>query len=166
MNNLKFYLGVSMLVLSCLVPLLGFWVASLALPVAVKGAIIGMLTLGGPEVLALIAVSLLGKQAFDALTSKVFPFLRALAPKGSVTRMRYKLGLFLFIVSFIPSYVVAYTPNLLPDTSPSRFYVCMGADLLFVISLFVLGGDFWDKLKALFIYDARAEFQSDTPHRS
>ena len=27
-------------------------------------------------------------------------------------------------------------------------------DLVFVASLFVLGGDFWDKVRALFVHDA------------
>ena len=32
------------------------------------------------------------------------------------------------------------------------------ADAIFVVNLFVLGGDFWDKLRALFVYDAKAKF--------
>jgi hypothetical protein len=28
---------------------------------------------------------------------------------------------------------------------------------MFVASLFVLGGDFWDKVRALFVYDARVQ---------
>ena len=30
-------------------------------------------------------------------------------------------------------------------------------DLLLLVSLFVLGGDFWDKLRSLFIHSARAQ---------
>jgi len=30
------------------------------------------------------------------------------------------------------------------------------ADFLFIITLFILGGEFWEKLRALFIYDAKA----------
>ena len=32
----------------------------------------------------------------------------------------------------------------------------LAADFLFLITLFVLGGDFWEKLRALTLYDARA----------
>jgi hypothetical protein len=32
----------------------------------------------------------------------------------------------------------------------------IGGDVLLVSSLFVLGGEFWDKLRALFVHDARA----------
>jgi hypothetical protein len=29
---------------------------------------------------------------------------------------------------------------------------------LFVLSFFVLGGEFWDKIRSLFIYRAKAQF--------
>jgi hypothetical protein len=32
----------------------------------------------------------------------------------------------------------------------------VGGDLLLFISLFVLGGDFWNKLQSLFVHDATA----------
>ena len=156
----KFYLGIILLILSCLIPFLGFWIASLPWPVAVKGVIIGLLTVGGPEVVALLAVALLGKTAFDLIADKARACLRQLAPRGSVSLLRYRIGLALFILSFIPSYVVGYAPHLLPDVSPARLYVSIGSDVLYVISLFVLGGDFWDKLRALFVHDARAQFQN------
>jgi hypothetical protein len=158
MNKLRLWAGIAMLLVSLFIPLLGIWVANLALPVAVKGLIIGVLTFGGPEVLAVIAVALLGKDTFDAIIGKVLPLLRRLAPHGSVSRTRYTVGLIMFLLSYIPSIIAAYTPSLLPDVSPSRLYICLAGDMLFILSLFVLGGDFWDKLRALFIYDARAEF--------
>jgi hypothetical protein len=32
------------------------------------------------------------------------------------------------------------------------FAYAIGGDLLLLASLFVLGGDFWDKIRALFVY--------------
>jgi hypothetical protein len=113
MDKLKLVLGVILLALSCLLPVLGFWIASLTLPLATKSLIIGLLTVGGPEILAVAAVSLLGKQTFDALSAKVLPLLGKLAPQGAVSRNRYTLGLILFVASFIPSFIVAYAAHLL-----------------------------------------------------
>ena len=86
------------------------------------------------------------------------PIARQLVPQGSVGRTRYTIGLVLFVITFVPNYVMGYAPQLLPDASPFRLYINIASDTLFVVSLFVLGGDFWDKLRALFIYDARASF--------
>ena len=36
----------------------------------------------------------------------------------------------------------------------------IAADLAFVASFFVLGGEFWEKLRALFVHGARAVFAS------
>jgi len=116
------------------------------------------MTVGGPEVVAILAVALLGKQTFDLITGKMLASLGRLAPHGSVSRLRYKIGLVLFILPMIPTYIMGYAPQFLPNASPSRLYVNIASDLLFVTSLFVLGGDFWDKLRSLFLYNARAQF--------
>lgn len=158
MKNLKFYIGIALLLLSCLLPVLAFWVATLPLPAAAKATIIGAITVGGPDILAILAVSLLGKQAFDLITGKVLAALSRLAPHGSVGKARYKVGLVLFMLPVIPTYIMGYAPHLLPDVSPARLYVSVGSDVIFITSLFVLGGDFWDKLRALFVYDARVTF--------
>ena len=34
----------------------------------------------------------------------------------------------------------------------------VGGDLILLASLFVLGGDFWDKIRSLFIHDAEVHF--------
>jgi hypothetical protein len=34
---------------------------------------------------------------------------------------------------------------------------------MFVASLFVLGGDFWDKVRALFVHDARVQIFDSKP---
>lgn len=36
------------------------------------------------------------------------------------------------------------------------------SDALLLISLFVLGGEFWDKLRALFIHQAKVRFPEET----
>jgi hypothetical protein len=46
----------------------------------------------------------------------------------------------------------------MPDNSPARLWVNLLADAAFLASLFILGGDFWDKLRSLFVRQARARF--------
>jgi hypothetical protein len=45
---------------------------------------------------------------------------------------------------------------LIPGYELHRFTVNLAGDMMFISSLFVLGGDFWDKITALFIWDATA----------
>jgi hypothetical protein len=50
-------------------------------------------------------------------------------------------------------------PHLIPISLHIRYFIIIASDLVFLTSLFVLGGDFWDKLRALFIYKAKAKFE-------
>ena len=38
----------------------------------------------------------------------------------------------------------------------------LGLTVLFVVSLFVLGGDFWDKIRALFMHHAKVKINGKT----
>ena len=166
MNKLRFYLGLSCFVLSWILPLFGFLVARLDLPLAVKATIIGLLTVGGPEIFAILAVVCLGKENLLVIKDKILAVLRLIKPAAVVGRWRYRLGLAMFLLPIIPTYIMAYVPQWLPDHSVQRLYVNLAADFLFLTSLFVLGGDFWDKLRALFVYDARAQFEPPLTEKS
>ena len=57
-----------------------------------------------------------------------------------------------------------YFGHHLPGFSSGQLIYAFVGDVLLLISLFVLGGDFWDKLHSLFRYNAYAIFP-DTPAR-
>lgn len=157
-RHIRLYIGISLFILSLISPLFGIIVAWTSWSTAIKATLIGLFTAGIPEVLALLAAAILGKENFDLLKSKVFSFLKKLRPTAVVNKTRYRIGLVLFVLPFVPTYIMGYAPEWLPDDSPMRLYVNILADGMFISSLFVLGGDFWDKLRALFIYEARADF--------
>jgi hypothetical protein len=157
-KKFRFYLGLVCLVLSFVLPLFGFLVAQMNWSIALKTIIIGLLTVGGPELFAILAVILLGKETFIYLKDKFFALLKRLRPPAPVSRIRYKIGLLMFLIPLIPTYIMGYAPHWLPDQSSRRLYVNIAADFIFLFSLFVLGGDFWDKLRALFVYEARVQF--------
>jgi hypothetical protein len=154
-GGMRLYFGLFFFGLSWLMPFLSIWIASTALPIAAKTLIIGLVSIGGPEIVGLIAISIMCKECFEFLLSKSFGFLKKLAPRGSVSRARYRVGLFMFVLPLLPWYVLAYAPQLIPPDGGIRLYICLASEFCFWSSLFVLGGDFWDKLRSLFIYEAR-----------
>jgi len=163
MKQLRFYAGVVFFGLAWILPLFGILVAKLNLSLGTKATIIGGLTLGGPELLGLLAVLCLGKTNLIFLKNKLLAWLKRLKPATPVSRNRYRLGLAMFLLPIIPTSIMAYIPRWLPEHSSAHLYVNLGADCMFLTSLFVLGGDFWDKLRALFVYDARVEFEPSHP---
>lgn len=167
-GKMRFCLGLFLFVLSWLLPFAAFWIAASPLPLAIRGILIGLVSIGGPEIVALIAIAVLGKECFELLAARSLSFLKKLAPRGSVSRNRYRVGLVMFVLPIFPWYILAYAPQLLPDSLPSlpyfRLCICLASDLCFWSSLFVLGGDFWDKLRSLFIYEARAVIPDSVPN--
>jgi hypothetical protein len=157
-QHLRFYGGIVILAAAWLLPLLGIPVSQTNWPMGVKATVIGLLTLGGPEILSIVAIIVLGRESYELIVEKLKKFLRLLKPSGKVSRLRYSIGLVMFLLPIIPSYIMAYAPHLLPDSSPHRFIVSITSDFIFIVSLFVLGGDFWDKLRSLFIYDSYSVF--------
>jgi hypothetical protein len=64
----------------------------------------------------------------------------------------------LFVLPISITCIQAYAPGLLSGETSPRVSITVLAHVMFFLSLFVLGGDFWDKLRALFVRDARVIF--------
>jgi hypothetical protein len=152
-------LGIALLILGLVMPAGTLLVAGTDWPIAVKTMVSGVLLLG-LEIMLIPAVALMGKDNFDRIRNGVMRFLRKLKPAGSVGRTRYAVGLALFVSPMLFAWIASYVPSWLPADYVVRVWINLGLDLVTVASLFVLGGEFWDKLRALFLYDARVVLPS------
>jgi hypothetical protein len=54
----------------------------------------------------------------------------------------------------IYAWIASYAPSWPPEDYVLRVWANLGLDLVTLASLFVLGRDFWDKVRALFLPDA------------
>ena len=152
----QFYAGVTVLVIGFLLPLIIPFVAQLDVSTEVRTLISGILLVGGPEVFSVIAIAIMGKSGFVYIKTRVFALLKRALPTGEVSRFRYNTGLLLLIPHIIFAYVTFYAPHWLPGYENHRVAINLTADFLLVITLIILGQDFWEKIRALFIYDAKA----------
>ena len=85
-NQWRFYLGLSCFALSWILPLFGLVVARLDLTLTAKATIIGLLTVGGPEVFGILAVVCLGKENLVWIKDKLLAFLKLIKPPRPVSR--------------------------------------------------------------------------------
>ena len=115
-----------------------------------KTILSGILALGVPEVFMLIAIAILGKQGFDYLKSHLW---KAIRPADKVSSTRYRIGLILFITPLLLGWLYPYLELWIPDLSAYQVKLAIAGDIVFASSLFVLGGGFWLKIKALFTHD-------------
>lgn len=84
----RFYLGLACLALSLILPLFGLLVARLPLSLAAKATIIGLLTVGGPELCGILAMVCLGKENLLQIKNRLMGLLKRLRPPSPVSRTR------------------------------------------------------------------------------
>jgi hypothetical protein len=149
--------GGSVIVLGLLSPLLIPFVASLPWSIGVKSAISGLLALGIPELFMIIGVAIMGKDGYQIIKEKLFVFLKQFAPPDYVSLARYRIGLILFILPLFAGWMLPYLIHYVPGLKVIPLWTYILGDALFISSLFLLGGHFWDKLSRLFIYDQNKE---------
>jgi hypothetical protein len=146
-----------------LVPLSVPFVARTNLPGAWKGILSGLLLIS-PELFLLAAVAVLGKPGFDYLTGAIKKalgrFFERHGPPERVSRRRYRVGLAMFLLPLLFGWLAPYAGHHFPAYEEHRLLYAIPGDVLLLLSLFVLGGEFWDKLRSLFIHGARAQFPS------
>ena len=155
--------GTAIFVLSILVPVAGVpIVAGLGLPATTTATVSGALLVGA-ELLGIMAVAVMGKPGFIYIKSRIFGFLKQYGPPEEVSRGRYHIGLVMFCLPILFGWVSVYTADYIPGFAQDPLPYAIGGDLLLLTSLFVLGGNFWDKVRSLFVHDAVAQFPGSSP---
>jgi hypothetical protein len=67
----------------------------------------------------------------------------------------------MFSLPILFGWLAPYAAHYVPGYEVHRLSINIIGDLMLFTSLFVLGGDFWDKVRALFVHDARVPVRSD-----
>ena len=151
-------LGAVLFVLSILLPFVSVpLVAAFGLSATLTASITGVLLMGA-EVLGLAAVAVMGKSGYTYIKTRIFVFLKQHGPPQEVSRLRYTIGLVMFCLPILFGWVLPYAAELIPGLRNNPLPYAFGGDLLLLTSLFVLGGNFWDKLRSLFIHHAEVRF--------
>lgn len=150
----RFYVGSGLMVLALVMPVLALLVPLLGWSVAQSALAVGLLIAGGPEVVCLLAVALLGKETFQYFTYRAKKLLRRTVLDTPASKARYYVGLGINLASWLPLYLYGYMPEVLP-AGHSRIAILAGADIVFIASMFVMGGEFWGKFRRIFVWEGR-----------
>ena len=151
-------LGVALFGLSIALPVFGLpLVVALELSGTTVAALSGVMLVGS-EVLGIVAVAVIGKPGYAYIKNGVFRFLKQYEQPDLVSRARYRIGLVMFAGPVVFGWLAPYAADLIPGYPGNEIGFAIVGDLLLLASLFVLGGDFWDKLRSLFVHGAKATF--------
>ena len=153
----RFKVGIALFALMILAWLLIPIEAALGMSAGVIAATTAGIAIAN-KVILLLAIAVMGKAGFQELKAKLF---HRLTPPAEVSPMRYRIGLVMFCFPFLQGLLETWASHIAPQIVANRLWVDILMDVMFVASFFVLGGNFWDKLRALFFVDARAVFPND-----
>jgi len=154
----RFRVGVMVFVAAFAAPLAIPLVVASSLTPAWKTALSGALAVGVPEIMMVVAAAVMGKEGFAKLKQLFGRVLRKYGPPERVSRGRYHAGLVMFTLPLLVAWLGPYLHHYLPGFDRYPMFWHIGGDLMFATSLLVLGGEFWDKLRSLFVHGARAVF--------
>ena len=110
------------------------------------------------KVFLLASVILLGRPGFNRLKQQLVGKLRDYAMPDEVGPWRYRIGLVMFVLPLVFAWKAPYVTELMPLLGRHSTTAAIVTDAILLISLFVLGGGFWDKLRALFVRTATVSF--------
>lgn len=150
----RLLLGITLAVGGNLLFFTSFWIWWMPWSVAVKSTLTGILFFA-PEVGTLAGVAIMGKENHRRMQALLRKGIQKIKPRGSIGKKQHFTGLILLLCPLVPWLIQAFWPEWLPDASHWRIWANLTAIILSIGGLFVLGGDFWDKLGALFQREAR-----------
>ena len=156
----RLYTGLGIFILSFFMLPAGLFLQRYAVHHYLKHIIVGIFWLSAPT-MKIASVAILGKPSYLYIKSKFRHHVVRVIKPYHASRLRYNIGLFLFCLPVIPTYIMAYAPLFFSSNFYLHLILNISFDVIFIASLFVLGGDFWDKLKALFIFSAKVSFPEE-----
>lgn len=106
------------------------------------------------KVIILLMIAVMGKPGFQQLKAKVVAAFR-FPPESSIGPTRYGVGLVMFCLPLLAAVLEPYIDAAWPELRPNLLELQILGDVVFLASFLVLGGNFWDKIRALFIRTAR-----------
>jgi hypothetical protein len=103
------------------------------------------------KVLLITCIAVMGKEGFQQLKAIIFGHAKRLAPVQKVGPVRHAIGLVMFVLPLLTSMLEPYIDQIWPGLRPNLWQLQLLGDVMLIASFFVLGGDFWNKLRGLFV---------------
>ena len=131
----RFKCGIGMFILAFALWLLIPIAASMDTPGSRIAALTGAIFIAN-KVLLISCIAVMGKEGFQQLKAIVFG---------------HAIGLVMFVLPLLTSMLEPYIDQIWPGLRPNLWQLQLLGDVMLIASFFVLGGDFWNKLRGLFV---------------
>lgn len=160
----RYKVGLTMIIVGNL----GIVVAVLLGFMGLGAATVGALVVGG-EILSLASIVFLGKEGFKAIKNKIFAAAKEsyTAPIG---KTRHSIGITLLLANIVTTYtMMIYAWDAFAEATAEGsetavwglnvaqqgdlvFWLFLIGEISFLIAIYMLGADWWDKFRNIFIW--------------
>ena len=127
------------------VPIFGF-------PEGVNAVLIGLSVVGGPDVLLIAAIAMLGRDGVADLMGRFGSVIKRLTEWDAVTRTRYTVGLWIAGLSMVvPTVILFFWHDSIADFGGAPgwgFWVLLASTFAF------MGAPLWSRIEAIVTWDA------------
>lgn len=152
-------LGIVVFVVALALPLIALVVVPLlGLPSEVNAILFGLSLAGGPDVLIVAAVALLGRAGVEELMSRLGSVVKRITKWDAVTKTRYIIGLWVLVVSLAaPTVILFFWHDSIAtiDGAPGwGFWVLLASTIAFIGAVLGMGAPLWARIEAIFTWEA------------
>ena len=138
--------------------------------VGLGAATVGAIVVGG-EIVSLASIVFLGKEGFMAIKNKVIAFAKSTYTEP-VGRTRHRIGIVLLLTNVVTTYIMmiyawdAFAIAVAEGTAAPVwglniaqqgdlvFYLFLIGEISFLVSIYVLGADWWGRFRRVFVWEA------------
>ena len=138
--------------------------------VGLGAATVGAIVVAG-EIISLASIVFLGKEGFMAIKNKIIAFAKSTYTEP-VGRTRHRIGIVLLLTNVVTTYImmiyawdafaiaVAEGPAApvwglnIAQQGDLVFYLFLIGEISFLVSIYVLGADWWGRFRRVFVWEA------------
>lgn len=141
-SSLRSKIGIFIIALGFISPLFGLIIPFLGLNKTTTAALVTAFMVGGPEILIVLGGVLAGKDGVLLVKNRVKRLFGLPEGKYPATRSQYTFGVTLLLLWFAVTVFSGYIPGFyeLPFVRENILWLCIGADVVFLIAIFGFGG--------------------------
>jgi hypothetical protein len=162
------WLGITIFVLHLLLPLLALvLVPLLGLPGSVNAILFGFSVVGGPDLLLIASIAMLGKDGVTELMSRFGAPFKRVTRWDAVTKTRYTIGLWVAAIALVlPTIILFYWNESIADLGGAPgwgFWVLLASTFAFIGAVISMGAPLWSRIEAIVTWDAEIILPEDRP---
>jgi hypothetical protein len=160
------WLGISIFGVHLALPVLALvLVPFFGLPAGVNAILLGLSVVGGPEVLLVASIAVLGKDGVSDLMQRFGRVVKWLSKWDAVTRTRYMVGLWVAAAALVaPTLILFFWHESIVDIGGAPgwgFWLLLVSTFAFIGAVISMGAPLWSRIEAIVTWDAQIILPED-----